>query len=155
MSDSNQSQTRQGMHTVSAHLVCDGAARAIAFYQQAFGAEDVMRVAGPDGRLGHARIRIGDSLVMLVDQFPEWGSFGPRHLGGSPVVLHLLVPDVDAVYAQAVAAGATAVMPVSDMFWGDRYGMVEDPFGHRWSIATHVRDVPQEELEAAMAKSCT
>ena len=105
---------------------------------------------GPNGRLMHAMIRIGNSTVMLVDEMPEWGALGPQSLKGSPVAIHLYVDDVDAVAAQAVRAGAKTTMPVSDMFWGDRYGQIEDPFGHRWSIATHVRDVAPADMQKAM-----
>jgi len=99
-------------------------------------------------------LRIGDSPLMLVDEFPEHGSLGPQALKGSPVTLHLSVKDVDAAVAQAVAAGATVTMPVADMFWGDRYGLVQDPFGHNWSIATHIRDLSPEEIQAAFAEAC-
>ena len=142
------------MRTVTPHLVCKGAAEAIEFYKKAFGAVEMMRVPDPGGRLMHACIRIGDSPVMLVDEYPEWGSLGPKALKGSPVVIHLQVEDADAFAARAVAAGATVTMPVAEMFWGDRYGQLEDPFGHRWSVATHVRDVSPEELQAAAAKMC-
>jgi uncharacterized glyoxalase superfamily protein PhnB len=98
----------------------------------------------------HASIRIGDSVIMLNDEMPQWGSFGPKSLKGSPVTIHLYVEDADAVFAQAVKAGATATVPLEDMFWGDRYGKVEDPFGHQWSIGTHVRDVSPEEMQKAM-----
>ena len=125
-----------GMHTLSPHLVCDGAADAIAFYVAAFGAEELMRLPGDDGRLMHAAITINGSSVMLVDENREYGMLGPKALGGSPVTIHLIVPDVDTAYERAVAAGATARMPVADMFWGDRYGVLEDPFGHVWSLAT-------------------
>jgi uncharacterized glyoxalase superfamily protein PhnB len=107
---------------------------------------------GPGGRLIHASIRIGDSAVMLVDEMPEWGALGPKALKGSSVTIHLYVEDVDAVTARAVAAGAKVTMPVADMFWGDRYGQLEDPFGHRWSVATHIRDMSAEEMQQAMAK---
>lgn len=140
----------EGMHTITPHLVCDGAAAAIDFYQKAFGAVEHGRLAGPNGKLMHAMLRIGDSALMLVDQFPEWGSMGPAALKGTPVTLHLYVPDVDAAFAQAVAAGATVKMAVADMFWGDRYGMVTDPFGHQWSLATHQRDVSPEDMQRAM-----
>lgn len=100
----------------------------------------------------HAAVRIGDSVLMLADEFPEWGSFGPKALKGSPVTLHLYVADVDAGVAQAVAAGAKLTMPVADMFWGDRYGQLEDPFGHKWALATHTRDLTPEEIQAGMAK---
>ncbi len=140
----------EGMHTITPHLVCDGAAAAIDFYQKAFGAVEQGRLAGPNGKLMHAMLRIGDSALMLVDQFPEWGSMGPAALKGTPVTLHLYVDDVDAAFAKAVAAGATVKMAVADMFWGDRYGMVTDPFGHQWSLATHQRDVSPEEMQQAM-----
>ena len=146
------------MRSITPHLICAGAADAIEFYKKAFGAEEMMRLPGPDGRLMHAAVRIGNSMLMLVDEMPEWGALGPKALKGSPVTIHLMVDDVDAVFAQAVAAGATVKMPVADMFWGDRYGQVVDPFGHVWSIATHMRDLtPEEILEAgreAMAKGC-
>ena len=141
-----------GMHSVTPHLICAGAADAIEFYKKAFGAVDLGRLPGPKGRLMHAAIRIGDSTVMLVDEMPEWGAFGPKSLKGSPVTIHLYVQDVDASVARAVAAGAKITMPLDDMFWGDRYGKVEDPFGHHWSIATHVRDVSTEEMQQAMQK---
>jgi PhnB protein len=142
------------MHTVTPHLVCDGAAEAIEFYKKAFNAVEMMRLPGPQGKLIHASIRIGDSAVMLADEFPEWGSFGPNSLKGSPVTIHLQVEDVDALFEQAVSAGAEVKMPVQDMFWGDRYGYLEDPFGHHWAIATHVRDVSPEELQEAALKGC-
>jgi PhnB protein len=141
----------QGMHSVTPHLVCAGAAKAIEFYKSAFGAEECARLPGPDGRLMHAAVKIGDSQVMLVDEMPEWGALGPKSLKGSPVTIHLYVDDVDAVVARAVKAGAKVTMPVADQFWGDRYGKLEDPFGHHWSVATHVRDVSMEEAQKAMA----
>jgi PhnB protein len=140
----------QDMHSVTPHLVCAGAAKAIEFYKQAFGARESARLPGPDGRLMHAAIKIGDSHVMLVDEMPEWGALGPKSLKGSPVTIHLYVDDVDAVVARAVKAGAKVTMPVADQFWGDRYGKLEDPFGHHWSVATHVRDVSMEEAQKAM-----
>jgi PhnB protein len=139
-----------GMHTVTPHLVCNGAADAITFYKQAFGAVELGRLPGPQGKLMHAMLRIGDSAVMLADEFPDYGSFGPKSLKGSPVTIHLYVEDVDATVKRAVAAGAKITMPVDDMFWGDRYGKIEDPFGHHWSVATHIRDVSPEEMQAAM-----
>jgi uncharacterized glyoxalase superfamily protein PhnB len=139
-----------GMHTVTPHLVCAGAADAIAFYKKAFNATEMMRMPGPKGRLMHACIRIGDSNVMLVDEMPEWGALGPKALKGSPVTIHLCVENVDAFVAQAVSAGAKIKMPVADAFWGDRYGQIEDPFGHYWSVATHVRDVSPDEMQKAM-----
>ncbi len=143
----------EGMHTVTPDLVCKGAAEAIEFYKNAFNAAEMGRLPGPEGKLMHAMIRIGDSFVMLVDEFPEWGSLGPKTLKGSPVTIHLYVEDVDAFIERAVAAGAKITMPVADTFWGDRYGQLEDPFGHRWSVATHVRDMSPEEIEQAAAKA--
>jgi uncharacterized glyoxalase superfamily protein PhnB len=142
----------QGMHSVTPHLVCAGAAQAIEFYKQAFGAEEGARLPGPDGRLMHASVKIGDSQVMLVDEMPEWGALGPKSLKGTPVTIHLYVEDVDALVARAVKAGAKVTMPVADQFWGDRYGKLEDPFGHHWSVATHVRDVSMEEMQDAMRR---
>ena len=146
------------MRSITPHLICAGASDAIEFYKKAFGAEEMMRLPGPNGRLMHGSVRIGDSMVMLVDEVPEWGTLGPKALKGSPVTIHLMVDDVDAIFAQAVAAGATVKMPVADMFWGDRYGLVVDPFGHVWSIATHMRDLTPEEIAAAgreaMAQGC-
>jgi uncharacterized glyoxalase superfamily protein PhnB len=138
------------MHTVTPHLVCAGAAAAIEFYKKAFDATEVGRLAGPQGKLMHAMIRIAGSAVMLVDEFPEWNSLGPKALKGSPVTIHLYVEDVDAWVKRAVAAGAKIIMPLEDMFWGDRYCRLEDPFGHHWSVATHLRDVGPEEMQRAM-----
>ena len=140
----------EGMHSITPHLVCDGAAEAIEFYKKAFGAVETARMPGPGGKLMHAAVRIGDSNVMLVDEFPDFQSFGPNKLGGSSVTIHLYVPDVDATFAQAVAAGASVRLPVTDMFWGDRYGQIIDPFGHVWSIATHTQDMTPEQMMAAM-----
>ena len=140
----------QGMHSVTPHLVCAGAAKAIEFYKKAFGAEEGGRLPGPDGRLMHAMIRIGDSAVMLVDEMPEWGALGPKALKGTPVTIHLYVEDADAFVARAAQAGAKVTMPVAEQFWGDRYGKIEDPFGHHWSVGTHVRDVTPEEMKKAM-----
>jgi PhnB protein len=139
-----------GMHSITPHLVCDGAAAAIDFYKRAFGATGAVLLPGPGGRIMHAQLRIGDSAVMLVDENRAFGMLGPKAVGGSPVTIHLYVDDVDATYRRAVAAGAKATMPPADMFWGDRYGVLEDPFGHRWSIATHHRDVSEQELQQAM-----
>ena len=139
-----------GMHTVTPHLVCAGAAEAILFYKKAFNAVEEGRLPGPDGRIMHAMIRIEGSAVMLVDEMPEWGALGPRSLNGSPVTIHLYVEDVDAFVERAVAAGAKITMPVADQFWGDRYGKLEDPFGHHWSVGTHLRDVSVDEMQKAM-----
>jgi PhnB protein len=142
-----------GMHQLSPHLVCDGAADAISFYEQAFGAEELIRIPGDDGRLMHAAVVINGSSVLLVDENREYGLLSPKTLGGTPVTIHLAVADADAAYDRAVAAGAAARMPVAEMFWGDRYGQLEDPFGHRWSVATHTRDMTPEEMHKAMAEA--
>jgi PhnB protein len=142
----------EGMRSVTPHLICAGAADAIEFYKKAFGAVEVARLPGPQGKIMHALIRIGDSAVMLVDENPEWGALSPKSLKGSPVTIHLYVDDADAFAARAVQAGAKITMPVEDMFWGDRYGKLEDPFGHHWSVATHLRDVTMEEMQQAMQK---
>lgn len=139
-----------GMHSLTPHLVCRDAAAAIDFYVRAFGAIERFRLPAPDGRLMHACVQIGDSLLFLFDEMPEHGALGPEALEGSPVTIHLQVADADAVFARAVQAGATVAMPLAEQFWGDRYGQVVDPFGHRWSIATHVREVGREEMLAAM-----
>jgi PhnB protein len=139
-----------GMHSVTPHLICAGAADAIEFYKKAFNAVETSRMPGPAGKLIHASIRIGDSTVMLADESPDRGVLGPKALKGSSVYIHLYVDDVDSLIAGAVAAGAKITMPVTDMFWGDRYGQLEDPFGHRWSVATHVRDVTSSEMQEAM-----
>lgn len=136
--------------TVTPHLVCAGAAAALDFYARAFGAVEHMRVQGEGGRLLHARCQIGDTVIMLADEYPEWGSLGPKARGGSSVTLHLHVADADAAFARAVAAGATVLMPLENMFWGDRYGIVEDPFGHSWSIAHRVRELSPQEMQAAV-----
>jgi uncharacterized glyoxalase superfamily protein PhnB len=140
----------EDMHRVTPHLICAGAAKAIEFYKKAFGAVEEARLPGPDGRLMHAVIRIHGDAVMLVDEMPEWGALSPKALKGSPVTLHLYVEDVDASVKRAVDAGAKLTMPVADMFWGDRYGKVEDPFGHHWSVATRQREVSLEEAQKAM-----
>lgn len=152
MNDSAVSPIPPGMHSITPHLVCAGAAEAIDFYVKAFGAVEGGRLPGPSGKLMHAQVRIGDSALMLVDEMPEWGALGPKALNGSPVTIHLYVDDVDAAFEKAVAAGAEVTMPVADMFWGDRYGQVRDPFGHKWSLATHKRDVGVDEMKEAMAK---
>jgi PhnB protein len=140
-----------GFNSLTPHVVCKDAVQAIDFYERAFGAQEVFRLTAPDGALVHASLRIGNSMLMLADECPPMGAFSPRKLGGSPVTIHLSVADVDASYARAVAAGATAQMPVTEMFWGARYGVLEDPFGHSWSIATQVRNLSQEEIQAGLA----
>ncbi len=142
----------EGMHTVTPHLVCAGAADAIKFYKKSFGAEEVMKLAAPNGKIMHAQVRIAGSPVMLVDEVPEWGALGPKTLKGSAVTIHLYVEDADAFAKRAERAGAKVVMPVADMFWGDRYGVLEDPFGHRWSVATHQRDLTPAEIKKAMQR---
>lgn len=143
-----------GMHTLTPHLVCADAEKAMTFYQNAFGAEELGKLKGPDGKLMHGVMRIGDSFFMLVDEYPEWGSLGPQARGGSSVTLHLYVTDVDQRFSQAVEAGCTPRMPPEDMFWGDRYGIVLDPYGHQWSIATHIRDASPEEIQAGANQGC-
>ncbi len=135
-----------GYHSVTPYLSLDDAARAIEWYQQAFGAKERARMNGPDGKIGHAEIEIGDSVVMLADTFPEAETKPPKELGGTTSSVFLYVDDVDAVVQRAVAAGATVTMEVADQFWGDRFGALRDPFGHSWSIATHVEDVAPEEM---------
>lgn len=142
----------EGFHTLTPHLVVRGAADALEFYKKAFGAEEIHRMPGPDGKLMHAELKIGNSMLMLADEFPEWGSKGPESIGGSPVVLSLYVEDCDTVYNQAVEAGATVRMPLADQFWGDRYGQLTDPFGHIWGVCTNIKQLTPEEInEAAKA----
>lgn len=135
-----------GYHTVTPYLIIKRAADAIEFYKKALGATELMRMPQPDGRIGHAELKIGDSHVMLADEFPEKNIRGPKSLGGSPVTIHLYVEDVDAVAKRAVAAGAKELMPVTDQFYGDRAGKFEDPFGHLWYISTHKEDLSPEEI---------
>jgi len=131
-------------------LAVRGAAEAIAFYVKAFGARELSRMTGPDGKIMHAELKIGDRVLFLGDEFPEMGAPSPQTLGGSPVSLMHYVKDVDAVFARAVAAGAKPVLPVSDQFWGDRFGQVVDPFGHRWALATHKVDMTPRQMKKAM-----
>jgi len=142
----NVSPIPEGYRTVTPYLIIRDAARAIEFYVKAFGAKEVMRMPMPDGKLAHAEIQIGDSMIMIADENLEWGARSPETLSGTPVGIFLYVPDVDATFKQAVDAGATPTMPPSDMFWGDRYGKVKDPFGHEWSVGTHIEDVSPEEM---------
>lgn len=141
----------EGYHTVTPYLSIDGAAAAIEFYKKAFGAKELFRMEQAAGRVGHAELQIGDSRVMLADEYPEMNFRGPSSIGATPVMLHLYVEDVDAAFARAVAAGAKVTRPLRDEFYGDRTGSVEDPFGHRWSLATHVRDVSEEEMQKQAA----
>jgi PhnB protein len=140
-----------GYHSVTPYLMVRDAARAMAFYRDAFGATEVMRFAGPDGRIAHAEVKIGDSHVMLADELPDQGFVGPQTLGGAGVSLMLYVNDVDATFAKALAAGATVRRPVADQFYGDRMGTLVDPYGHVWSIGTHREDVSVEEMQRRMA----
>ena len=152
MSTSAVKPIPEGMRSLTPHLCCAGAADAIEFYKRAFNAIDLGRMPGPDGKLLHAMVKIGDSMLMLVDENATCGMLGPKLTKGSPVTIHLYVEDVDATVQRAVDAGAKVTMPVSDMFWGDRYGRLEDPFGHQWSVATHVREVTPDEMKAAVSK---
>lgn len=143
--------TPDGYHTATPYLIIQGAAAALDFYQKVFGATEMVRMAQPDGKIGHAEMRIGNSVVMLADEVPEMGYRGPKSIGGSSVSLLLYFEDVDAVVARAVAAGAKLTQPVRDQFYGDRNGTIEDPFGHVWTIATHTEDVSSEEMKRRMA----
>ena len=142
----------EGYHTVTPYLIVNGAAKAIDFYKQAFGATEILRMEDPkSGKIGHAEIKIGDSHVMLGDEMPEMGYSSPQSLGGTPVTMMIYVEDVDTVAAQAVAAGAQVLKPVADQFYGDRSGSFADPFGHQWHIATHIEDVTPEEVGKRVA----
>jgi uncharacterized glyoxalase superfamily protein PhnB len=147
----NRPMSTQAKTFVAPHLVCANAADAIEFYKKAFGATEEMRMAGPDGKaIMHACIKINGAPIFLVDENPQWGALSPKSLNGSRVTIHLQVDNVEALFERAVKAGATGKMPPGDMFWGDRYGMLVDPFGHHWSIATHQRDMTEAEIKAAM-----
>ncbi|HVL74643.1 MAG TPA: VOC family protein [Noviherbaspirillum sp.] len=137
----------EGYRNITPYLTIRNAAAAIDFYKQAFGAEERFRMSEPDGRVGHAEIQIGDSLLMLSDEYPEMQATGPQTIGGTPVMMHLYVEDVDAVVKRAVDAGAQLVRPVENQFYGDRAGLLQDPFGHKWWVSTHVEDVSPDELE--------
>jgi PhnB protein len=140
-----------GYRAATPYLIVDGAAQAIDFYKRAFGAVEIMRMGGPDGKVMHAEIKIGEAPIMLADEFPEMNARSPQSIGGSPVFLLVYVEDVDAVTAEAVRAGAKILRPVQDQFYGDRSGTVADPFGHLWTLATHKEDVSKEEMEKRMA----
>jgi PhnB protein len=144
-----------GHPAISPYLIVDDATRALEFYKKAFGAKELMRHAGPDGRIGHAELRIADSIVMLADEHPEVNARSPKTVGGTPVSLHLYVKDVDAVARQAVGAGARVTRPVQDQFYGDRSGTFEDPFGHQWHLSTHIEDVSPAELRRRAAQMGT
>jgi PhnB protein len=140
----------KGYHTLTPYMTVRDAARAIEFYKLAFGAVEKGVMKGPDGKIMHAELRIGDSIVMLADESPQFGSMSPLSTGGAGMGLHIYVEDVDSAFDRAVKAGATVDMPVMDMFWGDRYGKLADPFGHKWSIATHKADLSMEEMDKGM-----
>ena len=146
----------EGYHSITPYLVVDDASKAIEFYKDAFGAREEVRMDAPGGKIGHAELVIGDSRIMLSDPFPQSSTTPPSQLGGTSASVFMYVEDVDAVVKRAVDAGATVTMEVADQFWGDRFGTITDPFGHVWSIATHVEDVPPEEMaeraKAAMAQ---
>jgi PhnB protein len=135
------------------YLIVDGANAAIEFYRSVLGAIERVRMPAPEGRVGHAELQLGDSMIMLADEFPDMGVRGPKTIGGTPVSLHVYVEDVDSVFENAVQAGATALRPVEDRFYGDRSGQFEDPFGHRWDVSTHVEDVPPEEMSRRAAEA--
>lgn len=143
--------TPEGYRSVTPYLFVRGALSAIDFYKNVFGATELMRLPGPDGRIAHAELRIGDSIVMLADENPSMGMMSPQTVGGFSAGMHLYVPNVDAIVQKAVENGAKALRPVKDQFYGDRSGSILDPFGHMWSVATHVEDVAPEELKKRMA----
>jgi PhnB protein len=140
----------KGFNTVTPYLIMQNAAAALEFYKKAFNAVEGMRMEQPDGKIGHAEFKIGNSYLMLADEFPDMNFVGPKTLGGSPVSLHLFVDNVDVSFQQAITAGAKEVKPVENQFYGDRLGMLQDPFGHNWTISTHVEDVPPEEIRRRM-----
>ena len=140
-----------GYPQITPYLAVAGAGDAIDFYTKVFGARERMRMPGPDGRIGHAELEIGNSLIMLADEFPDMGHRGPKTVGGTPVTINIYVEDVDDVFERAVEAGAKELRPVENQFYGDRTGQLEDPFGHKWSIGTHVEDVPADEMEKRAA----
>ena len=139
-----------GYHTLTPFLTVKDAARAIEFYKQAFGAEERGVMKGPDGKVMHAELKIGDSIIMLADEFPEFGVLSPQTSGGAGMGLHIYIDGVDAAFDRAVTAGAQVEMPLAEQFWGDRYGKLKDPFGHHWSIATHTKDLSMDEMKRNM-----
>jgi PhnB protein len=141
-----------GYPRISPYLAVEGAADAIDFYTDVFGARERMRMAGPGDKVGHAELQVGDALIMLADAFPDMGNREPKSIGGTPVTIHIYVEDVDDVFGRALEKGATGLRPVENQFYGDRAGQFEDPFGHRWSVATHVEDVPPDEMERRAAE---
>lgn len=143
-----------GYHTITPHIVVRDAAKALDFYKKALGAEETFRMPGPDGKVMHAEMRVGDSAMMLGEEKPEMGARSPLAVGGTSITLSLYVEDADKLFQRAVAAGAKPILPMSDMFWGDRYGVVVDPFGHQWALMTHKEDVPPEEMSKRAATAC-
>lgn len=141
-----------GYRSVTPYLICRGAAQAIRFYEQAFEARERMRLAMPDGKIAHAELQIGDAVVMLADEAEAWGALGPQAIGGTPVSILVYVEDVDQVYQRALELGAKVIKPLANQFYGDRSGHIEDPFGHRWSVATHIEDVSLEEMQRRMSQ---
>jgi uncharacterized glyoxalase superfamily protein PhnB len=148
----------EGFHTITPHIICRDAGKAMDWYKKALGAVERERHMGPDGKLMHGTLKIGDSLLMIADEFPDYKCFGPQTIGGTAVTMHLYVEDADSLYNRAVGAGANVTMPINDAFWGDRYGQITDPFGHSWAIATHKHDYTPEQIaekaQAAMAQGC-
>lgn len=144
----------EGYHAITPYLCTQGAAEAIEFYKKAFGAKEIMRFGGPDGKVGHAEMKIGDSLIMLADEYPDIGFRSPQSIGGSPVHVHLYVENSDAVFKQALAVGGKELKPIEDKFYGDRTGTLEDPFGHIWHVATHKEDVAPDEMKKRIAAQC-
>jgi PhnB protein len=143
----------KGMHTLNPHIVCANCADALEFYKKAFDAEEGMRMDAENGKIMHAALVFGDSMLMLMDEVPEWNTKGPKLIGGTPVTIHMIVDDVDAAFAKAIAAGAKEIMSVADQFWGDRYGVLEDPFGHSWSLSTpSKKQLSPEEIRENMKK---
>lgn len=143
----------EGFTSVTPHIICKNAAKAIDFYSKAFGAKELFRMPMPDGGVGHCEMQFGNARIMLADEFPQMGCNSPQSIGGTPVTIHLYVDDVDATFKKATAAGCEVAMPVTDMFWGDRYGKLKDPFGHSWSIATHTEDLSPEEIGKRAAEA--
>ena len=141
----------KGYHTATPYLIIGGASAAVEFYKLAFDAQEIMRLPGPDGKIGHCEIKIGDSVIMLADESLQMGAKSPKTIGGTPITIMIYVPDVDAVVEKSVKAGAVLTRPIEDKFYGDRAGGITDPFGHQWYVATHVKDVTPEEMEKAAA----
>ena len=152
MTGSSGKATPQGLHTITPHIVVRGAAQAAEWYKRAFGAQERSRVPLPGGKLMSVELWFGDSAVMVADEFPEMDVVSPQTVGGTSTVLHVYTEDVDALWTRAVDAGAQVLHPLQDQFWGDRHGQLDDPFGHRWNVSQHVRDVPHDEIVAAAAK---